>query len=113
MVEGQLGRDRLVKDGGKDRNGSPLFVTRRSSEAFNRYGLEKIAAETPERLSPNVLLRPVIEAALFPTLAYVGGPGEMEYLPRPHRCLRAWALRRRPTCRAGPGSSSRRAWRRS
>jgi len=28
-----------------------------------------------------VLLRPVIEAALFPTLAYVGGPGEMEYLP--------------------------------
>src|SRR3989449_7895540 len=81
MVEGQLGRDRLVKDGGKDRNGSPLFVTRRSSEAFNPYVLEKIAAETPERLSPNVLLRPVIEAALFPTLAYVGGPGEMEYLP--------------------------------
>jgi uncharacterized protein YllA (UPF0747 family) len=28
-----------------------------------------------------VLLRPVVEAALFPTLAYVGGPGEMEYLP--------------------------------
>jgi len=50
MVEGQLGRDRLVKDGGKDRNGSPLFVTRRSSEAFNPYVLEKIAAETPERL---------------------------------------------------------------
>jgi uncharacterized protein YllA (UPF0747 family) len=43
--------------------------------------LERIATETPERLSPNVLLRPVIEAALFPTLAYVGGPGEMEYLP--------------------------------
>ena len=81
MVEGELGRDRLVKDGGRDRNGGPLYVTRRSSEGFNRYGLEKIAAETPERLSPNVLLRPVIEAALFPTLAYVGGPGEMEYLP--------------------------------
>src|SRR5881296_354270 len=80
MVEGELGRDRLVKDGGRDRNGGPLYVTRRSSEGFNRYGLEKIAAETPERLSPNVLLRPVIEAALFPTLAYVGGPGEMEYL---------------------------------
>jgi uncharacterized protein YllA (UPF0747 family) len=80
MVEGQLGRDRLLKDG-KDRNGGPLWVTRRSSEGFNRYGLETIAAETPERLSPNVLLRPVIEAALFPTVAYVGGPGEMEYLP--------------------------------
>jgi uncharacterized protein YllA (UPF0747 family) len=74
MVEGELGRDRLRKDGDR-------FVTRRSSEAFSRAQLEQIAAEAPERLSPNVLLRPVIEAALFPTLAYVGGPGEMEYLP--------------------------------
>jgi uncharacterized protein YllA (UPF0747 family) len=81
LVEGKLGRDRLGKDGGRDRNGTPIYVTRRSSEGFNRYELETIAAETPERLSPNVLLRPVIEAALFPTLAYVGGPGEMEYLP--------------------------------
>ena len=74
MVEGQLGRDRLRK------NGSEL-VLRRSGERFTRAQLETIAADTPERLSPNVLLRPVIEAALFPTLAYVGGPGEMEYLP--------------------------------
>ena len=74
MLEGQLGRDRLLKDGTR-------FVTRRSDEGFSRAQLEAIAAETPERLSPNVLLRPVIEAALFPTLAYVGGPGEMEYLP--------------------------------
>jgi uncharacterized protein YllA (UPF0747 family) len=74
MVEGGLGRDRLLNDDG-------VFVTRRSSEGFTRAQLERIATETPERLSPNVLLRPVIEAALFPTLAYVGGPGEMEYLP--------------------------------
>ena len=74
MVEGRLGRDRLLE-------GNGAFVTRRSSERFTRAQLEGIAAETPERLSPNVLLRPVIEAALFPTLAYVGGPGEMEYLP--------------------------------
>lgn len=74
LVEGRLGRDRLRNDGGD-------FVTRRSDERFTRSQLEAIAAATPERLSPNVLLRPVIEAALFPTLAYVGGPGEMEYLP--------------------------------
>ena len=73
LVEGRLGRDRLRKDGAD-------FVTRRSGERFTRGQLEQIAAETPERLSPNVLLRPVIEAALLPTLAYVGGPGEMEYL---------------------------------
>jgi len=74
MIEGQLGRDRLKRDDG-------VFVTRRGSERFTRAQLESIAADTAERLSPNVLLRPVIEAALFPTLAYVGGPGEMEYLP--------------------------------
>ena len=73
LVEGRLGRDRLRPEGGD-------FVTRRSNERFSRAQLEQIAAETPERLSPNVLLRPVIEAALFPTLAYVGGPGEMDYL---------------------------------
>jgi uncharacterized protein YllA (UPF0747 family) len=74
MVEGRLGRDRLKPEGGD-------YVTRRSGERFTRAQLEQIAAETPERLSPNVLLRPVIEAALFPTVAYCGGPGEMEYLP--------------------------------
>ena len=74
MIEGQLGRDRLRKDGSE-------FVTRRSGERLTLAQLAAIAADTPERLSPNVLLRPVIEAALFPTLAYVGGPGEMEYLP--------------------------------
>src|SRR5207247_1431477 len=56
------------------------FVLRRSGERLTRSELETIAAKTPEKLSPNVLLRPAIEAALFPTLAYVGGPGEMEYL---------------------------------
>ena len=74
LVEGQLGRDRLRPDG-------KGFVTRRSGERFSRNELERVARETPERLSGNVLLRPAIEAALFPTVAYLGGPGEMEYLP--------------------------------
>jgi len=34
----------------------------------------------PERLSANVLLRPVVEARLLPTVAYVGGPAELGYL---------------------------------
>ncbi len=74
LIEAQQGRDRLRPDG-------DAFVTRRSGERFTRAELERIAGEEPERLSPNVLLRPVIEAAVLPTVAYMAGPGELEYFP--------------------------------
>jgi len=37
------------------------------------------ASAEPGTLSPNVLLRPVVERALLPTVAYVAGPGELAY----------------------------------
>ena len=73
MLEGKAGRDRLMRDGAE-------FTTRRSGERCSRDDLRRIAAETPERLSANVLLRPAIESALLPTVAYVAGPGELRYL---------------------------------
>jgi bacillithiol synthase len=75
MLEGRAGRDRLLFDG-------TSFETRRSGERFTLDDLRKIAAHSPERLSPNVLLRPVVEAALLPTVAYVAGPGELAYFPQ-------------------------------
>ena len=47
------------------------------------YSAEQLLArlrEQPGILSPNVLLRPVMQDALLPTIAYVGGPSELAYL---------------------------------
>jgi bacillithiol synthase len=38
-----------------------------------------IAETDPVRVTPNALLRPVVESAVFPTLAYVGGAAEISY----------------------------------
>jgi bacillithiol synthase len=73
MLEASQGRDRLVAEDG-------AFVTRRSRERFDLATLQQIGASEPERLSPNVLLRPAIESALIPTAAYLAGPGELRYL---------------------------------
>jgi bacillithiol synthase len=73
FLDGPLGRDRLVADG-------TGFIARRGRATVTLAELRRIAAEAPERLSGNVLLRPVLESVLLPTVAYVAGPGELRYL---------------------------------
>jgi bacillithiol biosynthesis cysteine-adding enzyme BshC len=49
------------------------------ARTFSLEGLEAMLERSPERFSANVLLRPVLQDALLPTAAYVGGPAETAY----------------------------------
>jgi bacillithiol biosynthesis cysteine-adding enzyme BshC len=53
--------------------GEPGAEKLSSSELLNRMG------SAPENFSPNVLLRPVVQDYLLPTLAYAGGAAEAAY----------------------------------
>ena len=50
-----------------------------TSEKISQAELLRRIASSPEQFSPNVLLRPVIEDYLLPTLAYTGGAAEAAY----------------------------------
>jgi uncharacterized protein YllA (UPF0747 family) len=53
---------------------------------------ERVEAD-PLALSPNVLLRPVVESTIFPVLSYVAGPGEAAYYAQLKRLFEAHGLR--------------------
>jgi bacillithiol biosynthesis cysteine-adding enzyme BshC len=42
--------------------------------------LAREAAERPAAFSPSVLLRPIVQDTIFPTVCYVAGPNELAYL---------------------------------
>jgi bacillithiol biosynthesis cysteine-adding enzyme BshC len=66
LLEGERRISFKVKDG--------RFVNRQGS-----YSSEELASRA-DRLSPNALLRPVMQDFLLPTIAYVGGPAEVAYM---------------------------------
>ncbi len=46
---------------------------------YSTDDLLALLGSAPERLSPNALLRPVLQDSILPTSAYVGGPAEIAY----------------------------------
>lgn len=56
-----------------------IFSLRGTGRTISRGELLGRLENEPERFSPNVVLRPLMQDALLPTAAYVGGPSEVSY----------------------------------
>ncbi|ADW69673.1 bacillithiol biosynthesis cysteine-adding enzyme BshC [Granulicella tundricola] len=82
----------LVKSGASllflvdERTGERLPLRRLADErwksgarTYSVAELLEILETTPERFSPNALLRPVFQDTILPTAAYIGGPAEIAY----------------------------------
>ncbi len=46
---------------------------------FSESEISKIIENSPEKFSPNVILRPLYQEVILPNLAYIGGGGEIAY----------------------------------
>ena len=94
-------------------NGKRLGLRRNGSE-YGQNGRTFTAGELAGRaasLSPNALLRPVVQDSMLPTVAYVGGPAEVAYLAQ-SAAIYEVLLGRQPVAvpRAGFTILSERSW---
>lgn len=55
------------------------FRLKKGQQTFSLDELVDLLEKSPERFSPNVVLRPVVQDHLFPVAAYVAGPAEIAY----------------------------------
>ncbi|WP_412060181.1 bacillithiol biosynthesis cysteine-adding enzyme BshC [Rubrivirga sp. IMCC45206] len=55
------------------------FALRTTGEPVSASALRQRVADDPASISPNVILRPLVQDTLLPTAAYVAGPGEAAY----------------------------------
>jgi len=71
-------------------------------EEYTPEELAQLALEHPERFSPNVTLRAVVQDYLLPTIAYLGGSAEIAYFAQTAEVYR---ILRRPATPILPRSS--------
>jgi bacillithiol biosynthesis cysteine-adding enzyme BshC len=60
--------------------GADAFTEVGAGRAHTRAALLAALGDDPLRFSTSALLRPLVQDAILPTAAYVGGPGELAYL---------------------------------
>jgi bacillithiol synthase len=79
LFTSQEGARTAIRRRGEGENTEFLIGSEGASEKISQAELLQRVSSAPERFSPNVLLRPIIEDYLLPTLAYTGGAAETAY----------------------------------
>jgi len=65
-------RERIEKTGDR-------YTVVNSEISFSSAEINTLIENSPEKFSPNVILRPLYQEVILPNLAYVGGPAEVVY----------------------------------
>ena len=65
-------RERIIFEDG-------VYKINNTDLAFSTSEILNMANESPEKFSPNVILRPLYQEIILPNLAFVGGAGELSY----------------------------------
>jgi bacillithiol biosynthesis cysteine-adding enzyme BshC len=85
----------LLDDDGRQRMTSSADRTVHAGSAtWTMAEIEQIAQESPWRFSPGVLMRPIVQDAILPTVACILGPSEMAYNAQLHDAYAWFGVRR-------------------
>ena len=84
------------------RTADSKYTTKQTDESYTAEELSNLALAQPEKFSPNVTLRAVVQDYLLPTIAYYGGAAEIAYFAQTGEVYR---LLDRPTTPILPRSS--------
>ena len=84
------------------RSSDGKYTTKQTDESYTAEELSSRALAQPEKFSPNVTLRAVVQDYLLPTIAYYGGAAEIAYFAQTGEVYR---LLERPTTPILPRSS--------
>ena len=55
------------------------FTWEEKEETISEDEIKGWIKDTPEKFSPNVLMRPLYQEVILPNIAYIGGGGELAY----------------------------------
>lgn len=87
------GNERLLLDYDSK---SDRFKVEKTDWQMDRLDLSEKLKETPEIFSNNVVTRPLMQESLFPSLAFIAGPGEIAYWGELKQAFELWDMKMPP-----------------